>query len=40
MSNPDFKEKYRYIRAGALEHMRTKDILTKNRIFASVWKYE
>ena len=38
----DFKEKYPYIRAGTLELVRIKDMLTKNRFFAvrSVLEYE
>ena len=32
-SNNDFKEKYLFVRAGAIEPMHIKDILTKNPVF-------
>ena len=32
-NNHDFKEKYPYVRAGTLEPMRIKEILTKNSFF-------
>ena len=35
-SNHDFKEKYPYIRAGKLEPMHKKDILTKNHFLRYV----
>ena len=35
-SNNNFKEKYPYIRAGALETMRIKDVLTKNKFLFAV----
>ena len=42
-SNYDFKGKYHYVRAGTIEIMHIKDILTKNRFslpYASVLRYE
>ena len=41
-SNHDFKEKYHDVRAGTIEPMHIKNILTKNRFlpYASVLEYK